>query len=74
MHEDMNEFGEIKPKTIGKMLDSTVTIEGLFTIVLRAVKNSEGHMFQTQSDGNSVVKTPMGMFKDPLIDNDLKNS
>lgn len=71
MHENVNDVGEIKPKTVGKMLDDQVTIEGLFTIVLRALKTSEGHKFQTQTEGNSVVKSPLGMFEDNYIDNDL---
>lgn len=72
MHENVTESGEVKPKTVGKMLDDQVTFEGLFTTVLRAVKTSEGHKFQTQTEGNSVVKSPIGMFDTMFIDNDLK--
>mgnify|MGYP003290107170 CR=1 FL=1 len=72
MHEERNEFGELKPKTIGKLLDEKVCIEGLFTIVLRATVNNGKHVFLTQSDGGDVTKTPMGMFEDMEIDNDLK--
>lgn len=71
MHEDQDNFGNLKPKTIGKMLDEKVCIEGLFSIVLRAVKESGKHYFITQSDGNTVAKTPMGMFDDNQIDNDI---
>lgn len=72
MHEDKNEFGDIKPKTIGKLLDEKVCVEGMFTIVLRATVESGKHYFLTRSDGNDVTKTPMDMFEDAEIENDLK--
>ena len=72
MHEDKNDFGDIKPKTIGKLLDEKVCIEGLFTIVLRAIKENDRHIFLTKSRGFDVSKTPMGMFDSQEIDNDLK--
>lgn len=71
MHEDVNEFGDIKPKTIGKLLDEKICLEGLFTIVLRCINNSTEHKFITQSDGGAVSKSPIGMFEDLEIDNDL---
>lgn len=71
MHEDKNDFGDIKPKSIGKMLDDKVCIEGLFTIVLRAMKENKDYIFKTQSDGFDVAKSPIGLF-DEIIDNDLK--
>lgn len=71
MHEDINEFGDIKPKTIGKLLDEKICLEGLFTIVLRCINNSTDHKFITQSDGGAVSKSPIGMFEDLEIDNDL---
>lgn len=70
MHEDTNEFGDIKPKTIGKLLDEKVCLEGMFTIVLRAVKG-ERYMFVTQSRDGAVSKSPDDMFPDMEIDNDL---
>jgi hypothetical protein len=72
MHEDKNEFGEIKPKTIGKMLDEKVCIEGLFTIVLRAECKDGNYIFHTKTDGLDVTKTPIDMFSEEEIDNDLK--
>jgi len=71
MHEDCNDFGDIKPKTIGKLLDEKICLEGLFTIVLRCVSNSTDHKFITQSDGGAVSKSPIGMFEDLEIENDL---
>lgn len=71
MHEDKNDFGDIKPKTIGKLLDEKVCIEGMFTIVLRCIEESGKHCFVTQSADGAVSKSPMGMFEDLTIDNDL---
>jgi hypothetical protein len=71
MHEIQNDFGSIKPKTIGKLLDEKVCIEGMFTIVLRSVKDSNGYGFMTQAADMAVSKSPMGMFESERIDNDL---
>lgn len=72
MHTDTDDFGNIKPKTIGKMLDEKVCIEGLFTVVLHCKCEDGRHFFTTQTDGRDVAKTPLEMFKDAEIDNDLK--
>ena len=71
MHEEKNDFGDVKPKTIGKLLDEKVCVEGLFTIVLRCIEESGKHLFVTQSDGGAVSKSPIGMFETLTIDNDL---
>lgn len=71
MHEEVNDFGDIKPKTIGKLLDEKVTIEGMFTIVLRAVMENEKYYFITQAVGGAVSKSPIGLFEGLQIDNDL---
>ena len=65
-----------KIKTIGKMIDNMITIEGLFTYVFftTRVENEDGVMeykFITQSDGTTTAKTPMGCFEEMYIDNDL---
>lgn len=73
MHEDKNDFGDIKPKTIGKLIDDKVCLEGLFSIVLRAKKVDKNYYFFTQSTENDVAKSPIGMFDNLFIDNDLKN-
>lgn len=72
MHEDKNEYGDIKPKTIGKLLDDKVNVEGLFSIVLRAKKIDKNYYFFTQSTDGDVAKSPIGMFNDLYIENDLK--
>lgn len=70
-HTETKENGFVKAKTIGKMIDEKLTLEGLFSIVLYCKADRERHYFVTQSMGESVAKTPMDMF--PLeIDNDLK--
>lgn len=71
MHEDTDEFGNVKAKTIGKLLDDKICLEGMFTIVLRCVNNLSEHKFITQSDGSAISKSPEGMFEDVEIPNDL---
>ena len=71
-HIDTDENGKVKAKTLGKMLDQQLTIEGLFTIVLLAKADEKRHYFVTQSDGTNPCKSPMEMFDDIEIDNDLK--
>lgn len=70
-HMQTDEFGSAKVKTIGKMLDDKITVEGLFTIVLRAKTDGESFQFVTKNNGKDTVKAPMGMFDQQLIDNDL---
>ena len=65
-----------KAKTIGKMVDEKLTLEGLFSIVLygKVKKDKEGKMqylFETQTDGANTCKSPMGMFEEGDIPNDL---
>lgn len=71
-HTEMDSnTGKTKAKTLGKMLDSQLTLEGLFAIVLHCVTDGQKHVFITQSDGYSPAKSPMEMF--PLeMENDLK--
>lgn len=69
-HVEVTELGKTKAKTVGKMIDSKLTLEGLFSIVLLCEASSEGHHFITQSDGYTTVKSPMEMFE-KQIDNDL---
>lgn len=72
MHEDKNDMGESKPKTIGRLLDEKVCIEGMFTIVLRSLKLDGKYVFATNTDGLDVTKSPIGMFDQTYIDNDLQ--
>lgn len=72
MHEDVNEDGTNKLRTIGKLLDQKVCIEGMATVVLHAVVKGDKHVFETQSNGTGIAKSPEGMFPEMEIDNDLK--
>ena len=71
MHEEQNDFGQIKAKTIGKLLDEKVCVEGMFTIVLRCIEENGKHLFVTQSADGAISKSPMGMFENLTMDNDL---
>lgn len=69
-HTEVNEFGQLKAKTIGKMLDQQLTLEGMFSVVLLAQTDGEHYSFIT--NGQPPAKTPIGMFEQKEIDNDLK--
>lgn len=70
-HTERLDDGVLKAKTVGKMIDNWITLEGLFTIVLMAWTDGKQHKFITQSDGFTTCKSPLDMF--PLeMDNDLK--
>lgn len=71
-HVENTQDGISKIKTIGKMLDEKITIEGLFTVVLHTVVNDGGYKFLTQFEGGKIAKSPMGMFDERYIDNDLQ--
>lgn len=70
-HTETNEHGQIKAKTIGKMIDQTCPVESMFTIVLRTNSSDGKYMFSTQNNGQDTCKSPMGMFESDFIDNDL---
>lgn len=70
-HTEETQAGKLKAKTIGKMLDEKLTVEGLFSIVLLCQAGKDSHTFVTQSQGYSTAKSPMEMFPEE-IDNDLK--
>jgi len=73
---DINGHRKVKAKTVGKMIDNALTLEGLFSIVLfgRVKKTEDGleYGFDTQNNGENTCKSPMGMFNDPFINNDLQ--
>lgn len=70
-HTDRDESGLVKPKTQGRMLDEKLNVAGLFTTILLAGTDGNTHWFETQNDGHSVAKSPMGMFEEKRIPNDL---
>ncbi len=70
-HAEIDSFGNTKFKTIGKMLDEKITVEGMFTIVLRTGVLDGAYYFSTQNDGTDTVKSPPDMFDGIRIPNDL---
>lgn len=70
-HTETNDAGRVKVKTIGKMLDEKITVEGMFTMVLRCVVRDGDYLFSTRNNGSDTVKTPMGLFESEVIPNDL---
>lgn len=70
-HSDQRDDGSEHFKTIGRMLDNYVTLEGKFSIVLKTVVKDNGYYFSTRNNGQDTVKTPIGMFEQELIPNDL---
>lgn len=72
MHEDTNDYNVTKLKTIGKLLDEKVCIEGMVTVCLRCISDKDGHFFVTQTDGFDITKSPEEMFSSAKIENDLK--
>ena len=72
MHEDTDENGNVKPKTIGKLLDDKCNIQGLFTICIRSMFENGNYIFRLKTNGQDCVKTPFGMFENETMENDLK--
>lgn len=70
-HIELNDSGREKAKTVGNMVDKYIVIEGCFSIVLKSIATSDGYFFRTKTNGADSVKTPIGMFEDEQIDNDL---
>lgn len=69
-HTEKTDDGRTKAKTIGRMLDNQLTVEGMFAIVLLCKTDGTRHYFETQSDGWTTAKSPIDMFEKE-IDNDL---
>jgi len=72
LHEETNDYGDTRLRTIGKLLNDKVCIEGMSAIVLRCVTMGSEHFFRTQTDGSDITKSPEEMFDGERIDNDLK--
>ena len=71
-HIERDANGNEKIKTIGKLLDEKITVEGMFTIVLKTNVTDGVYSFLTQNNGHDTVKSPILMFSSYAIDNDLK--
>lgn len=72
MHEDTNDNGIVKLKTIGKLLDEKICLEGMVTICLRCMSEDGKHFFRTTTNSYDISKAPEEMFSEERIDNDLK--
>lgn len=70
-HTQIDDFGNVRMKTVGKMVDNTLVPEGYFTTVLRTQVTNNVYQFATQSNGQDCCKSPIGMFPDLYIENDL---
>lgn len=70
-HTNTDDSGNTRLKTIGKMLDEKIVLEGMVTIVFNTQVHDAKYRFATKNSGSNTVKTPMGLFDDELIDNDL---
>lgn len=71
-HSETTDFGKVKLKTIGRLLDDKITLEGMVTIVLRTLVINGQYVFSTTNNGNDTVKSPIGLFDSEHIDNNLK--
>lgn len=65
-----------KMKTVGAMLDNYLTLEGLFTVLLysrvsKGADNKLKYEFVTNHDGEYPAKSPIGLFNELYIPNDL---
>ena len=72
MHEDVDDYGNIKPLTLGKLLDNKVNLCGMVTIALRCISENKRHFFRVTTAGNDFIKSPEEMFEGDEMDNNLK--
>lgn len=72
LHEDTNDAGDTKIRTIGKLIDNKVCLEGMVTVCIRCMSDNGKHFFRTQTDGFDITKTPEDMFEEVEIENNLK--
>lgn len=70
-HTQESENGRTSIKTIGKLLDDKITLEGMVTIVLKTIVADGNYQFATKNNGSDTVKSPEGMFEQETIPNDL---
>ena len=70
-HTQTDDFGQVRMKTVGRMVDNTLVPEGYFTIVLKTEVINGNYRFATQTNGQDCVKSPMSLFEDLQIENDL---
>ena len=72
-HTNTDEFGNVRMKTVGKLVDQHIVPEGFFTIVLRTEVINGNYTFRTQTNGQDCCKSPIDLFPDLTIPNDLNS-
>lgn len=72
MHVENDINGKSKPKTVGKMIDQYICIEGKFTTCFHTMVADGVYQFITNNDNQRMAKSPLGMFESLYIDNDLQ--
>lgn len=70
-HTQTDDAGVTRVKTIGKLLDEKINIEGMVSLVLRTMIRDGDYWFSAKNSGSDTVKAPMGLFADHFIPNDL---
>ena len=70
-HSTTDDGGTTRAKTIGKLLDEKIYLEGMVTIVLRSMRKDREYIFRTQTNGQDTCKSPIGLFATEEIPNDL---
>jgi len=70
-HTQTDDFGKVKIKTLGKLLDEKIVLEGMVTIVLRTSIENNNYYFSTKNNNYDTVKSPIDMFQEAKIENDL---
>lgn len=72
-HSHADDFGKTRVKTIGKLLDDKITVEGMFSIVLRTNVDGSNYSFRTKNSGSDTTKSPVDLFESDFIANDLQS-
>ena len=73
-HIETDADGRVHAKTIGKMLDQNLGgLEAMFSVCLMCGTDGNEHWFETQSDGMTPAKSPISMWEERKIDNDLRS-
>lgn len=70
-HTQTDDMGNVRMKTVGKLVDEKLVPEGYFTIVLRTEIVNGKYLFSTQTNGQDCAKSPISLFSERHIDNDL---
>ena len=72
-HLEETNMGALKLRTVGKLTDEKIDIPALATVVLVADRTGDGeYVFRTQTNGMDIAKSPIGLFDEEVIPNDLK--